>query len=124
MPVPKNVSGLFVRFPRSPFNACIPWIIPRTHLRYWPAITTRSSPTCREVTRLQSDHMERELSRRERLGLRLHLLLCRWCRRYGQHVRWLRHSIQEHPEDLAEAQPQCLSPEARERIKRVLKQEG
>jgi hypothetical protein len=63
--------------------------------------------------------MDRKLSLFEKFGLRLHLFLCKWCRRYGNQLNFLRsaaHQSDEH-EDL---QSQRLSPEARERIKQKL----
>ena len=76
------------------------------------------SPTCRQAARLQSEALDRRLSLLERLGLLLHLWLCRWCRRYGNQLRFLRfaaHQCEEH-----EQLPQTLSPEARQRIKQKL----
>ena len=77
-------------------------------------------PTCREVTRLQSDALDRNLPFSKRIGLRLHLLVCSWCRRYGKQVRFLREAMHDHPDELCEASSQGLSPEARERLKRAL----
>src|SRR6185369_2786140 len=77
-------------------------------------------PTCREVTRLQSDALDRNLPFSKRVGLRFHLLVCRWCRRYGKQIRFLREAMHDHPEELCEASSQGLSSEARERLKRAL----
>jgi hypothetical protein len=79
-------------------------------------------PTCREVTRLQSDSLEQPLSFSKRLGLLFHLLFCRWCRRYGKQIRFLHEAVREHPDGFAEAHPRALSPEARERLKRALRE--
>jgi hypothetical protein len=46
--------------------------------------------TCRDVTRLQSERCERELSARERMELRLHTMVCRGCRRYGKQIDFIR----------------------------------
>lgn len=75
------------------------------------------SPGCREAARLQSDALDHPLSLRRRIGLRMHLLLCKWCRRYGKQIQFLRHAAHEHPEKFTEAEQQRLSDEARERIK-------
>jgi len=75
-------------------------------------------PSCRDASRLQSEALDRELSCSKRFGLSLHLLVCKWCRRYGKQIRFLRESAHEHPEKLSDAVPQRLSNEARERIKR------
>ena len=80
------------------------------------------SPNCREATRLQSEALDRSLGRRQRIGLRTHLLLCKWCRRYGKQIRFLRsaaHQPEEHEQCLP---PQSLPPEARERIKQRLRE--
>ncbi len=75
---------------------------------------------CREASRAQSELLDHPLPPAKRLGLRLHLLICKWCRRYGKQIRFLRQAAQEHPEELTEAAPEKLSIDARERIKRRL----
>src|SRR6266705_6520899 len=78
------------------------------------------SPNCKAVTRLQSEALDRKLPLRQRFGLRVHLLLCKWCRRYGKQITFLRSAAHEHLDELAEPIPQKLSAEARDRIKRRL----
>ena len=78
------------------------------------------APSCKEATRWQSEGLERPLSPARRVGLRLHLLICKWCRQYGNQIRFLRRAAREHPEKLTQAAPPNLSPEARERIKRSM----
>jgi hypothetical protein len=88
------------------------------------AVTTAAhtlSPSCREASRLQSEALDRPLSRAERLGLRLHVLLCSWCRRYGRQIRFLNSAIREHPDAANEGGSQTLSPEARERLRNSLR---
>jgi len=77
-------------------------------------------PTCRQVSRLQSGALDQPLSLPQRFGLRLHLLVCSWCRRYGKQIRFLRRAAHEHSEELIDATPRKLSPEARERLRRSL----
>jgi hypothetical protein len=81
---------------------------------------TLISPSCKEATRLQSEAMARKLSLFERVGLRLHLLLCAWCRRYGSQLKFLRSTSQEWEQHEGPAPSQRLSPEASERIKQKL----
>lgn len=45
---------------------------------------------CKEATQLLSQDLERKLSLPERLGLRLHLLICRGCRATERHFAFLR----------------------------------
>jgi len=80
-------------------------------------------PTCRQVSRLQSDLLDQPLSLPKRIGLRLHLLVCKWCRRYGKQIRFLHEAVHEHPDELSQATPRTLSPEAREEFKQRLGQE-
>ena len=58
-------------------------------------------PTCRQVSRLQSDLLDQPLSLPRRFGLRLHLLVCKWCRRYGKQIRFLHEAAHEHADELA-----------------------
>ena len=82
------------------------------------------TPGCKEVTRLLSESMDHPLPWRTRMGIRLHYLICVWCERYGQHIRFLRDAVRRHPEKL-EGQdappPASLSPEAHDRMKRALR---
>lgn len=80
-------------------------------------------PTCRDAGRLQSEAIDTKLRFSKRVGLRLHLLICKWCRRYGKQIHFLHQAANEHPDSLTEAVPQDLSAEARERIKRRLQSE-
>ncbi|QBQ55277.1 zf-HC2 domain-containing protein [Nitrosococcus wardiae] len=43
--------------------------------------------SCREVTEKASDYLENTPPYRQRLGIRLHLLLCHHCRRYLRQLR-------------------------------------
>src|SRR5260370_42623217 len=81
---------------------------------------TLISPSCKEATRLQSKGMDRKLSLFERVGLRLHLLFCKWCRRYGNQLKFLRSAAHQCEEHENPQPPQRLSSDARERIKQKL----
>jgi hypothetical protein len=84
----------------------------------WLAKTFRAlSPNCKEAIRLQSDALDRPLSRVQRLGLRIHLMLCVWCSRYGKQIKFLRVAAQhcDHEHEPA------LPPEAKERIRAQVK---
>jgi hypothetical protein len=78
------------------------------------------SLNCREAARAQSEQLEHPLPRIKRIGLWLHLLMCKWCRRYGKQIRFLRQAAHEHQEKLLTASSKQLSDDARERIKRSL----
>lgn len=75
-------------------------------------------PTCKEVSHLTSQAMDESLTWRKRLGFRLHLLVCVWCRRNQEQLHLIR--------DLARKQSSSefgqakLSAEARERMAKFL----
>jgi hypothetical protein len=77
------------------------------------------SPTCKQAARLQSEAVHRKLSGWERAGLRFHLLICAWCRKYADNVDFIRsHEGSTH----AEAPPPViLSDNARRRIQAKLR---
>ena len=81
-------------------------------------------PSCRQVARIQSDALDRPLGVFQRLGMWLHLLVCKWCRRYGRQIHFLSHATHEHSDELTGCVPQKLSAEARKRIKHRLRNEG
>lgn len=92
----------------------------RTPVKAFTRIASLLSPSCKQASRLQSEGMDRPLTFLERFGLRIHLFLCKWCRRYGKQLKFLRDAA-HHCEDHSPAQK--LSPEARERIKQRLQSE-
>ena len=79
------------------------------------------SPGCRAVARLQSEALDHKLTWRQRLGLRLHLVLCKWCRRYGRQIAFVHNAVHSHLDEATSAVPQQLSDAARERIRRNLR---
>ena len=48
---------------------------------------------CKEVTRLISESFDRNLSLRERFGLRLHVMMCSTCRLFRQIQRRIHNAI-------------------------------
>ena len=58
--------------------------------------------SCKQVTRLVSLSYEKRLSWPERVGVRMHLLMCRFCTRFAQQMRFLHtacHSFQQAPRE-------------------------
>ena len=78
----------------------------------------RRLPACDELTELMSESLERRLTVREHVRLRLHFLICAYCEWYLGQLRMMRATAREHAE---KALPDArLSREARERIRRAL----
>lgn len=78
------------------------------------------SPSCRQAVRLQSAALDVKLSSSQRLGLRIHLWVCKWCRCYGSQIGYLRAASRHEPKSDERLPVRTLSPEARERISRRL----
>ena len=81
------------------------------------------SPCCRDAARLLSESMDRRLPLAERVGLRVHLLLCGLCRRYGRQLVFLRRLVDVFTKRVEAPAPPAaseLSPEARARIRERL----
>ena len=77
-------------------------------------------PSCRQVSQMQSEALDRSLPIVPRFKMRMHLLVCSWCRRYGKQIRFLRKAAHDHSEELETVGDQTLSTDAKERIKRSL----
>jgi hypothetical protein len=79
--------------------------------------------SCKDVTKLVSESMDRSLPLGKRAGVRLHLLVCRFCERYRRQLLLLRETARylglegELPGDPF---PETLSQGARDRIRSVL----
>jgi len=56
----------------------------------------------------------------QQLGMKLHLLVCGWCRRYGRQVRFLQRFADEEHEHPVQSSP--LSNDAKERLKKSLRE--
>jgi predicted anti-sigma-YlaC factor YlaD len=52
--------------------------------------------TCRNIHDQASDLLAGELSRSERLVIRLHLMMCSHCRRFMRHLELLANSLRAH----------------------------
>ncbi|TAN52267.1 MAG: zf-HC2 domain-containing protein [Methylococcaceae bacterium] len=75
---------------------------------------------CRQISRLFSRSQDRPLTFKEKLSLRLHLMLCGACRRFAGQLRFLRQATVLMETRAFTEEPVKLSECARERIKRTL----
>jgi hypothetical protein len=80
--------------------------------------------SCKDVTQLISESMDTSLPIGKRIGVRLHLLMCKFCARYERQLLLIRETVRrlgatgEMPgEPLGEE----LSEEAKERIRKSLR---
>lgn len=79
--------------------------------------------SCKEATRLVSENLDHKLSFWRRLGLRLHVTICRGCSRYASQITALDRIISGHyadgpPADVSDHIP----PDAVRRMKLSIRQ--
>ncbi len=80
--------------------------------------------SCRDVTRLISESMDTSLPFGKRTGVRVHLLMCKFCARYRRQLLLIRETVRRFvatEEKPGGAPGETLSEEARERIKKSLR---
>ena len=66
---------------------------------------------CQHITELVSEREDRELSRRERAMLKVHLMMCTGCRRFSRQIPLLRQIVRLSAEPGAPEAPQApVSP--------------
>jgi hypothetical protein len=80
--------------------------------------------SCKDVTQLLSESMDTSLPISKRVGMRLHLLMCKFCARYERQLLLIRETVRQivGAEDRpGEPLRDTLSVEAKERIRRSLR---
>jgi hypothetical protein len=87
-------------------------------IRFW---LLRRLPNCQRTVVILSESLERPLSLRERVTVKVHLWICAWCQWYLEHLLLIRDTARaKGSESLDLSTGPGLSAEARERIKRKL----
>ena len=90
---------------------------------FFARIMGRMMLTCEEMGLLASRIIDERLPFMERIGFRLHLIMCKWCRHNYHQLQSIHVAIEK---DLAreEVTPDAtLSPEARKRIEESLRRQ-
>jgi hypothetical protein len=79
----------------------------------------RHLPACEEITPLISQNLDGPLSFRNKVKMVLHKHMCAWCQRYADQLLLIRKALRKQ-----DSQPDLtLSSEAREQIKRSLREQ-
>jgi len=79
--------------------------------------------SCKEATQLVSEGLDRELPLWQRLGLRLHVVMCRGCSRFARQITALNRVVADHYGDGPPAEvSEHLPPDTVQRIKSSLRQ--
>jgi hypothetical protein len=56
-------------------------------------------PTCKEVHRLVSERMDRDLNMVEKTRLHLHMMICDACSNFGDQMKLIRKAMRQFPLD-------------------------
>ena len=76
---------------------------------------------CREVSRMISESMDRKLPLHQRVMIRIHLAVCKYCSRFKRQVLLIREACRHLTQPLEEIDSAITLPlEARERINAAL----
>lgn len=82
---------------------------------------------CQKATKLLSESLDRPLPLYQRMLLRMHVWMCRFCSRFEKQLLFMRQIFRHYEKQLSKDHPSpdsaSLSPEARARIKKVLQEE-
>jgi len=79
------------------------------------------TPTCAEMSRLTSRALEQPLTLKTRFKMRLHHLICVWCKRYSKQLQFL-HATAPHLDEHTDVPAsRGLSAEAKRRITQRLR---
>ena len=77
---------------------------------------------CKEVTRRVSESMDHRLPLYQRMLIRMHLLICRYCARFRRQIMFLRELCRSRqPDELFPDASVVMPPDVRDRIRQVLK---
>lgn len=78
--------------------------------------------SCKEVTKLVSENLDRDLPLLRRLGLRLHVMMCKGCSAYRRQIESLNKLVADrYRRNPPEKAGRSISTDAAERIKASLR---
>jgi hypothetical protein len=79
------------------------------------------TPSCAEMSRLTSRALEQPLTLKIRIKMRLHFVICAWCRRYFEQINFLHETAPRLGSKLGALPAHGMSAEARQRIMQRIK---
>jgi len=72
--------------------------------------------SCKHMSQLSSERLDRPLTMRERITRRIHLKMCTWCRRYENQLQFLRNQFKHYASQYPEKSPEKLPEVSKKRI--------
>lgn len=83
-------------------------------------LMVRVMPSCRDISQLISDGMDRNLPLPKRLSIRLHVSMCKFCRRYEKQLHLLHEGVGHYANPEENVVEKSLSPAAKEKLEKAL----
>lgn len=78
------------------------------------------TPSCQDMSRLCSQSLDRKLTLKERICMRMHGWICSWCIDYSDQVHKVNQTVHDEGESLAELKDDCLSEDCKERMRTLM----
>src|SRR5207247_9032448 len=69
----------------------------------------KSTPKCREMVQILSKSMDEPMPLWIRVKKRLHFLICCWCQRYEEELRYLRKTAAKYTDHVPERSARCTA---------------
>ena len=76
--------------------------------------------SCKQASQLVSQSLERPLNRQERFALRMHLWICKYCRRFSQQIQALRVMFKRHVHEIENDTQITLPAETKQSITNLI----
>lgn len=78
--------------------------------------------SCKEVSQLVSESMDRPVLMSEALEMKMHLIMCKFCSRFKKQLQSIRKTVRENADLIEEVGERAkLCSEAKERLKHLIK---
>ena len=84
----------------------------------------KHTPKCREMVRILSRSMDEPMPLIMQIKKRIHFLICCWCQRYEEQLRYIHKTARQFPEHADKIPGPPLSEEAKERMKQNFAEQG
>ncbi len=76
--------------------------------------------SCKEIVKQASRNIDAELVWHEKVGFKMHLMMCKTCRRYTKQLKFIQHAVVNRSTQGLTDKTIKLSTEARARITKAL----
>lgn len=83
----------------------------------------RLTPGCEKIAVLASERLDRRLTFRERLSLRLHFFICYFCKRYHDQLDSMHGELGRKSEEFGQKCGKCLCEEEKTRLKEACRKQ-